>query len=73
MLRTFQIDDSSQEAKELIARLNSLSYVKEVEGQNELSNKRLRIISETIDEIAADRKTYTWDEVKESLGLWKHK
>jgi len=73
MTYTFHIDSSSEKAKALLYFLRTLDFVKE-EDNNDfmLTEEHMTILKERRNNrMSGKSKTYSWDEVKDSIGKKK--
>lgn len=72
MVHTFHIDDSNNEAKALMEYLRTLEFVKEDNNEYVLTEEHLAILEERRNNrMSGKSTTYSWEEVKESLGKKK--
>ncbi len=68
-MRTVQIDDSTSKGKALIAYLLTLDFVKEEDSDFVLTDEHRQILNERRENrMTGKSKTYTWNEIKASLG-----
>lgn len=71
-MRTIQIDDSTSKGKSLLEFLLKLDFVKEAESEFVLTDEHLKILEERRkNHLSGKSKSYSWDEVKKSLGKKK--
>jgi len=66
---TIQIDDSTSKGKALLEYLLTLDFVKVEKDEFVLTEEHLKILDERRkNHISGKSKSYSWDEVKNSLG-----
>jgi hypothetical protein len=72
MRYTFSIDESSDKAIALLEYLRTLEFVKEENTEFVLTDKHKEILHERrANRMSGKSKSYSWDEIKESLGSKK--
>lgn len=68
-MRTVQIDDSTSKGKALLEYLLTLDFVKADDSDFVLTERHREILNERRENrMSGKSKTYSWEEVKNSLG-----